>query len=586
VGAALNTLLAIWATALTMGRATEKVEVTPSSIARPKQVPTSRTPLVLLFSTGLTSMAIEVVWIRQFTPYLGTVVYAFALILSSYLAATFLGSRIYRYWSRHGTQEGGLIWVLLGVSVLLPLITADPTLHVGPLPVGDWLVKMFHLRSLEVLTPHPTRLSNVLRLVLGIGPFSAILGFVTPMLVDRWSGGDPDIAGKAYAVNVVGCILGPLLSGFLLLPWMNERWVLFLFSLPWFFVGLLPRWSASASAPQSGGLNRLRYWPALLAVLLVSTSKGYEDQFTPRVVLRDNTATVVATGEGMHKLLKVNGVGMTELTPLTKIMAHLTLASLDHTPQSSLVVCFGMGTTYRSLHSWGIATTAVELVPSVPRLFGYYHADGPEVLGSPLSRVIVDDGRRYLERTPEQYDSINLDPPPPVQAAGSSLLYSKEFYAIAKQRLRPGGILEQWLPIDESIEDDPLIPAAVTRALEESFLYVRAFRNTTSPVGLLFLASDHPIAVRTPEALVQRMPAAAKVDLLEWAAEKTAEKELAEVLNNELSLDELTAKSPHALALRDDQPLNEYCILRLLPVSQKWRRFAARFRMSPQPSAP
>ncbi len=47
--------------------------------------------------TGLTSMAGEVVWIRLFTPYLGTVVYAFAIILSVYLASTFTGSQIYRY---------------------------------------------------------------------------------------------------------------------------------------------------------------------------------------------------------------------------------------------------------------------------------------------------------------------------------------------------------------------------------------------------------------------------------------------------------------------------------------------------------
>jgi hypothetical protein len=37
------------------------------------------------------------------------------------------------------------------------------------------------------------------------------------MLVDRWSRGDPDQAGSAYAVNVVGCIIS-LLAGFVLLP--------------------------------------------------------------------------------------------------------------------------------------------------------------------------------------------------------------------------------------------------------------------------------------------------------------------------------------------------------------------------------
>ncbi len=60
-----------------------------------------------LFLTGLTSMGAEVVWIRQFTPYLSTVVYAFASILGVYLAATFAGSRVYRYWSRTHDHEGG-----------------------------------------------------------------------------------------------------------------------------------------------------------------------------------------------------------------------------------------------------------------------------------------------------------------------------------------------------------------------------------------------------------------------------------------------------------------------------------------------
>ena len=103
------------------------------------------------------------------------------------------------------------------------------------------------------------------------------------------------------------------------------------------------------------------------------------------------------------------------LTPMTKVMAHLPLASLNHAPQSALVVCFGMGTTYRSLLSWNIPSTAVELVPSVPQLFWYFHSDGPELLRSPLSHVVIDDGRRYLERTSEQYDVVTIDPPPPVE---------------------------------------------------------------------------------------------------------------------------------------------------------------------------
>jgi hypothetical protein len=68
-------------------------------------------------------------------------------------------------------------------------------------------------------------------------------------------------------------------------------------------------------------------------------------------VRRDSTATVVAANDHGHLRLIVNGQGMTYLTPITKMMAHLPLASLDHPPANGLVICFGMGTTFRSMAS-------------------------------------------------------------------------------------------------------------------------------------------------------------------------------------------------------------------------------------------
>ena len=532
IGAALNGLLFVLAMGLTLlstAGKNQSAHETPVALASAQSY-VGHKPLVLLFLTGLTSMGVEVVWIRQFTPYLSTMVYAFASILGVYLAATFAGSRVYRYWSRTHEHEGGSVWGVLGFVCLLPVLTASPFFQVH---------------------------SAALRLVLGIGPFSAILGFVTPMLVDRWSGGDPDRAGKAYAVNVIGCILGPLLAGFILLPLISERWVLFAFALPWLVIGLVPRWSVGPQREAAQTLQRkLSYSLAALAVVGVLTIKGFEDMFVPSQVLRDNTATVIATGDGMTKRLLVNGIGITFLTPITKMMAHLPLAFLDHTPRSALVVCFGMGTTYRSLLSWDIRTTAVDLVPSVPRLFPYFHSDAAELLKSPLSRVVIDDGRRYLERTSEQYDVITIDPPPPVKAAGSSLLYSKEFYWIIRRRLAPGGILQQWLPYGDAV-----VKAAVARALQESFPYVRLF-HALDGNGFHFLASEQPILRKTPLELAQRLPARAAQDLVEWGPEAAPEAQFGIILNRELALDQLTSGAPGVPALQDDRPENEYYVLR------------------------
>ena len=199
-----------------------------------------------------------------------------------------------------------------------------------------------------------------LRVLIGVVPFAGMIGFLTPMLVDRWSGDDPNRAGQAYAVNVVGCIAGPLLSGFFLLPWLGERKSMLLLTLPWFAMAIadfLPTGRHRLRAAPVAGL-----WIAALGVFLVT--RDYERQYVnPPIVLRDSTATVIAGGTGVNKSLLVNGYGMTKLTPVTKMMAHLTLASLPSPPSNVLVICFGMGTTFRSVISWGVPATAVELVP-------------------------------------------------------------------------------------------------------------------------------------------------------------------------------------------------------------------------------
>jgi spermidine synthase len=530
VGAACNGLIAVLALVVSRSARRKEVREVPQTKSERSEAATGEGSLLaLLFATGLTSMGMEVVWVRQFTPYLGTVVYAFASILAVYLTGTFIGSRIYRRWSLRHSKESTLPWTLLALSALFPLVAASPSIV-----LYDWL-----------------------RLVLGIGPFTCLLGFLTPMLVDRWAGGNPAQAGKAYAVNVLGCILGPLLAGFLLLPWMSERWALVLLSVPWLILGVRGIRAMRLAGPAPDFATRAASYLMLpAALLLFLTSRSYEKQYPHGEVLRDSTATVIATGSGMQRTLLVNGYTMTMLSPITKMMAHLPLAFLDRPPQDALVVCFGMGTTFRSLRSWGIPVTAVELVPSVPRLFPYFHSDAPAILSSPLSQVVIDDGRRYLERTPQQYDVITIDPPPPPEAAGSSLLYSENFYSVVRQRLRPGGILQQWLPIG-----DPEDVAAVSLALRRSFPYVRVLAFGLN-WGFHFLASDRPLPHRTAHELAQRLPALAAADLVEWDAQPDAEGRFAHLLHNEVSIDKLISASPATPALSDDRPINEYYALR------------------------
>jgi spermidine synthase len=526
IGSALNAIIALSAVALSLSKSERSSAANaPAVVTNGPGVSTpGKGVLVLLFLTGLSTMGMEVIWIRLFTAYIGPLVYSFALILASYLLATFLGSMLYRSASRQGDPENHLSWVLLALVGLLPLFTADPRF---PIPPAE-------------------------RVALGIAPFAILIGFLTPMLVDRWSSGDPDRAGRAYAVNVAGCILGPLLSGFLLLPFMGERMSMLLYAVPWMAMAFI----APAKQPLRIGQRVTAYAIILASLGVFVITKSFETTFTPREVLRDSTATVVAFGTGLDKHLATNGVAMTRLTPITKMMAHFTLASLDRPPQKALIICFGMGTTYRSAMSWGIPTTAVELVPSVPRLFSFFHSDAERLLLSPKSNVVIDDGRRYMERSKEKFDAIIIDPPPPVDAAVSSLLYSKEFYAVAKQRLEPDGILEQFLPTG-----DDAIESSVTKALSESFAFVRIY-GSVEGFGWHFFASMKPIPERTAAEMVAQMPAGAVADMMEWGPAANPEQQFQRMLSRAVPIQEMIAKSPASPPISDDRPINEYFFVR------------------------
>jgi predicted membrane-bound spermidine synthase len=527
VAAAANALVA----ALAWTRSSREEYAADVAADTAEKATTGRSSLLwVLFATGFVSMGLELVWTRLFSKFLGTYVYSFAGVLAAYLVATYVGSSAYRRHAARGREiRAEVWWALLAVFAILPLASADPRLWFG----------------------HDGSAFTPITLV-GIVPFCAALGYVTPYLVDRYSAGDPGAASRAYSVNVIGCILGPLAAGYVLLPMLGERGAIAVLTLVPVAIG------AWAVVHERRVVKVFAINVAIAAAIAVMFH-SYVENFEGAWVRRDHVATSVAyTDSTGAKRLNVNGVGMTSQTSITKVMAHFPLSHLAAPPKEVLGICFGMGTTFRSLRTWDVKTTVVELVPSVPELYDYYIPGGSQIVKPGVADVVIDDGRRFLSRTRAQYDLITIDPPPPVEAAGSSLLYSREFYRVAKSRLAPGGILQTWLPTT-----DPAVTASVVRSLTEEFPYVRAF-GSFEGWGIHFMASMQPTPHLSAAEMVAHMPAAARADLPEWLPKETAESLLAKTLANELDPQALIAKAPGMPALTDDRATNEYFLLRTL----------------------
>ena len=494
---------------------------------------------LILFSTGLIAMAMEVVWSRAFVLVLKTQVYSFAMIVFTYLGATFLGSLCYRRdLRRNRVISRAKLFAGLAITAFLPVLLNDPRIVVE------------HYWTINIDT------GSALILLGSLCPFCALLGYLTPGLIDEFAAGQPRRAGQAYAINVLGCILGPLLACYLLLPRVSERDALILLGLPFIAFWLVYSRAQSRMPRLSTGLVAVAglIWAMFFSQTFEDTllkKKGL-----PSVVRRDYVATVISFGTDVQdKWLLVNGIGMTTLTPITKFIADLPLAFHQGPPKSILVICFGMGTTYRSALSWDIDTTVVELVPSVTKAFGFYHADADKFVNDPHGQIIIDDGRRYLNRCAKKFDVIVVDPPPPVEAAGSSLLFSREFYELAKQHLNPGGILQMWYPGGEYLTSQ-----AVMRSITESFPYVRGFPSVEG-WGIHLLGSMDPIPSLDARQLVARMSAASQADLLEWETNKDAVAYLSRVIDKEYAIP--GGLNPDLnVQVTDDHPYNEYFLLR------------------------
>ena len=149
----------------------------------------------------------------------------------------------------------------------------------------------------------------------------------------------------------------------------------------------------------------------------------------------------------------------------------------------------------------------------------------------------------------------SIDPPPPIEAAGSSLLYSEEFYAVAKAHLNPNGILATWVP-----SGSPESLQAVFRSLVNSFKFVRCFVSI-GDLGVHVLASEDPIPNVSSKQIAAQLPAAAASDLLEWTPSKDVDSYVNELMSKEVRVESLLNPDP-SVRITDDHPYNEYYFVR------------------------
>ena len=175
------------------------------------------------------------------------------------------------------------------------------------------------------------------------------------------------------------------------------------------------------------------------------------------------------------------------------LLAHLPLL---FRPQAEQVLVIGLasGITAGSvtLHPGVARIDVVELEPVVVTASHEFDAYNHRPLDDERVRLLINDARNQLLLTPNHtYDLVSSEPSNP-WISGVSNLFTREFFLLGKQKLKPGGIWCQWL---HTYGMSPAELRSLLATFADVYAHIRLFRVDGS--DLILIGSNVPLPLNS-----------------------------------------------------------------------------------------
>lgn len=473
--------------------------------------------LFALFTTGMITMMLEVSAMHLLAVVIGNSVYAFALMVACFLLGLGMGG--YFASAVAGKDDSKCLTrgaFLLAVSILFSTFLWQAA-----------SAYFFWLAGLGV--PNSFGLREALRMIPALCvmlPPAFAIGALYPLTMSMAAGGRHDRIGMPGALNTVGNIIGVLVAGFVLLPliggmgitlaaaslatgmlalalfavprpearrFLPLAWVLLLF----IFVPKNLDWSRVAS-----GVNvymRIPYYAGGAVIDHVESADG------------GLTAIFAQKFDGdplLHKTLTTNGKfeGNNVMAPGGEMEAQvgLGLTPLMHVSHldDALVIGYGAGITSMTIRESGFARMdIVDLSRDLVRLSDlHFGSVNFGVSSQPNVTMYYTDGRNYLSLTDRKYDLIAMQLSS-IWFAGAASLYNREFYASAAAHLKRDGVLQQWVQLHHTTQQDlQSIFASAAQTFDHVWLYVIGGQGGLIASNSALAAPDEVKRARVREA--------------------------------------------------------------------------------------
>jgi spermidine synthase len=388
-------------------------------------------------ASGAASLALEVLWFRALTQQMAATTYAFTAMLAVVLAGIAIGSLAAAWVLRRRRR-----WI----DWLAGLNYATAAGVFGSLALLSWAAR----RVAAGQEPGPAA-------ALAMLPAMFCLGASLPIALHLGAGSGGTAAdvsrrvGRLYAANVAGAVVGSLLGGFVLLPQFGVRTAIVAAGAVFAGAAVLLRASAGRFAVR----RDLPVLAALLAIAVVGPdpldaafARRHGDGQAAAWRHDGVQATVMVHATRNRRVLYIDGLHQAADHPgmvkVHRTLGHLAMA-LHRDPRHALVIGLGGGATAGAVARHRPQTLdIVELNEGVRLAAPLFAHVSYDVLHQPGTVLHADDARSFLLTTAGRFDVVTADIIQPTHA-GAGGLYSREYFQRVRDRLRPGGLVLQWV---------------------------------------------------------------------------------------------------------------------------------------------
>lgn len=470
-----------------------------------------RACLVAFAFSGCVAMIYQVIWTRVLFMNIGSSVYSFTIVLTTFLIGLAGGAALVGRLAAATRNPVGLLAVL---HLAVALMVGVSYLLIDKLP----FVYIFLLRG-ETLEAQTVLWSQFLVALLIMLPATLAMGGIMPLTIRIYASGVQSVGkdvGNAYSINTIGAIVGSFMAGFVVIPLLQLQ--------PGLFVAVCINLSlAAALGALSSWSRRVKLATAVAAVALVGValvlprwnlthvSAGLFRMALARDVLetgrwtdpkivyyRDGISTTVSVDQwsGTHYSMKNNGkvdasTGDDMPTQITvgllPILVHPRAPELR--PDVALIG-YASGVTAGAILQYPVRRLdVVELEPAIIEASAFFEHINNRPLDDKRLRLLTDDGRNFLAAGSRLYDVIINEPSNP-WITGVSNLFTRDYFEIGRRRLKPDGIFCTWA---QMYEFSPRRIKSIYRSFAAVFPHVYAFSAEALSSDTFLIGSNKPL---------------------------------------------------------------------------------------------